>query len=81
MDDAWVAAHVCYRHLGLYAYKADLLERFARMPRGRLEEIERLEQLRVLENGYRIAVGFTEHPTIGIDSLEDAAKFEAHIAT
>jgi 3-deoxy-manno-octulosonate cytidylyltransferase (CMP-KDO synthetase) len=75
-DDAWVAAHPCYRHLGLYAYKAALLEEFARLPVGQLEEIERLEQLRVLENGREIAVGFTEDPTIGVDTPEDAEKFE-----
>ena len=77
VDDTWVMANPCHRHLGLYAYKADLLERFAKLPPGRLEQIEKLEQLRVLENGYDIAVGFTAHPTIGVDTLEDAVKFEA----
>ncbi len=76
-DDAWVRANPCLRHLGLYAYKADLLEQFARLPLGRLEQIEKLEQLRVLENGYDIAVGLTSDPTIGVDTPEDAAKFEA----
>ena len=76
VDDAWVAAHPCYRHLGVYAYKGDLLERFAKLPVGRLEQIEKLEQLRVLENGYDIAVGFTTDPTIGVDTPEDAARFE-----
>jgi 3-deoxy-manno-octulosonate cytidylyltransferase (CMP-KDO synthetase) len=76
VDDAWVAANPCHRHLGLYAYKADLLERFAKLPVGRLEQIEKLEQLRVLENGYDIAVGFTLDPTIGVDTPEDAVKFE-----
>jgi len=75
-DDAWVMANPCHRHLGLYAYKADLLERFAKLPVGRLEQIEKLEQLRVLENGYDIAVGFTADPTIGVDTPEDAARFE-----
>ncbi|MDR0901296.1 MAG: 3-deoxy-manno-octulosonate cytidylyltransferase [Opitutaceae bacterium] len=76
-DDAAVAAGNCLRHLGLYAYKADLLERFAKLPAGRLERLERLEQLRVLENGYDIAVGITQDPTIGVDTPEDAEKFEA----
>jgi 3-deoxy-manno-octulosonate cytidylyltransferase (CMP-KDO synthetase) len=76
LDDAWVAANPCYRHLGLYAYKAALLEDFAGLPPGRLEEIERLEQLRVIENGREIAVGFTDDPTIGVDTPEDAEKFE-----
>jgi len=80
VDDAWVAAHPCHRHLGVYAYKADLLERFAKLPIGRLEQIEKLEQLRVLENGYDIAVGFTADPTIGVDTLEDAVRFEQLLA-
>jgi 3-deoxy-manno-octulosonate cytidylyltransferase (CMP-KDO synthetase) len=79
IDDAWVAGHPCFKHLGLYAYKAALLDAFSRLPVGRLEEIERLEQLRVLENGRRIAVGITEDPTIGVDTAEDAGKFEAFV--
>jgi 3-deoxy-manno-octulosonate cytidylyltransferase (CMP-KDO synthetase) len=79
VDDAWVGANPCLKHLGLYAYKAALLEEFARLPAGRLEEIERLEQLRVLESGRQIAVGITEDPSIGVDTAEDAAKFEAHL--
>lgn len=76
VDDAWVAANPCYRHLGLYAYHADLLEKFAKLPPGRLEQIEKLEQLRVLENGYEIACDLTNDPTIGVDTPEDAVKFE-----
>jgi 3-deoxy-manno-octulosonate cytidylyltransferase (CMP-KDO synthetase) len=76
-DDAWVRANPCYRHLGLYAYQASLLKDFAQLPPGRLEQIEKLEQLRALENGRSIAVGFTDDPTIGVDTPEDAAKFEA----
>jgi 3-deoxy-manno-octulosonate cytidylyltransferase (CMP-KDO synthetase) len=79
-DDAWVAANPCFRHLGLYAYKAALLEDFARLPQGKLEEIEKLEQLRVIENGRDIAVGLTSDPTIGVDTLEDAEKFEEYLA-
>jgi 3-deoxy-manno-octulosonate cytidylyltransferase (CMP-KDO synthetase) len=77
VTDAWVLANPCLRHLGLYAYKAELLENFAGLPPGRLEQIEKLEQLRVLENGYDIAVGLTEDPTIGVDTPDDAVKFEA----
>jgi 3-deoxy-manno-octulosonate cytidylyltransferase (CMP-KDO synthetase) len=79
-DDAWVRNHPCYRHLGLYAYQADLLDRFASLPPGRLEQIERLEQLRVLENGGAIAVGLTDDPTIGIDTPEDADRFARALA-
>ncbi len=76
VDDAWVAENPCRKHLGLYAYKASLLEQFAKLPVGRLEQIEKLEQLRVLENGYDIAVGLTTDQTIGVDTPEDAVKFE-----
>jgi 3-deoxy-manno-octulosonate cytidylyltransferase (CMP-KDO synthetase) len=75
-DDAWVAANPCYKHLGLYAYKSAFLEDFAGLPQGRLEAIERLEQLRVIESGRGIAVGFTAEPTIGVDTPEDAMRFE-----
>lgn len=81
VDDAWIAANPCYRHLGLYAYTADLLERFAKLPPGRLEQIEKLEQLRVLENGYAIACDVTENPTIGVDTPEDAALFERSLGS
>ncbi|MCW5548170.1 MAG: 3-deoxy-manno-octulosonate cytidylyltransferase [Opitutaceae bacterium] len=79
VDDAWVQANPCYRHLGLYAYRADLLEKFAKLPPGRLEQIEKLEQLRVLENGHEIACDLTNDPTIGVDTPEDAVKFERHL--
>jgi len=75
-DDAWVARNPCYRHLGLYAYKSRLLDDFAGLPRGRLEAIEHLEQLRVIESGREIAVGLTDEPTIGVDTPEDARRFE-----
>ena len=76
VDDAWVAANPCFKHLGLYAYWADFLEKFVALPPGRLEQIEKLEQLRALENGYPIAIGVTDDPTIGVDTPEDAQRFE-----
>ena len=76
VDDAWVAVNPCFKHLGLYGYRADLLEKFATLPMGRLERIEKLEQLRVLENGYEIACEITTDPSIGVDTPEDAVKFE-----
>ena len=76
VDDAWVAVNPCFKHLGLYGYRADLLAKFALLPMGKLEQIEKLEQLRVLENGYEIACDVTDDPTIGVDTPEDAVKFE-----
>jgi 3-deoxy-manno-octulosonate cytidylyltransferase (CMP-KDO synthetase) len=76
VDDAWVAANPCFKHLGLYAYKADFLERFVTLPPGKLEMIEKLEQLRALGAGFPIAIDVTEDPSIGVDTAEDAARFE-----
>lgn len=80
VDDAWLATHPCYKHLGLYAYKAALLAEFTRMAPGRLEHVEKLEQLRILENGREIVVGVSEDQTIGVDTPEDAARFEAYLS-
>ena len=71
----------CLRHIGIYAYRAGFLRRFAKMPPGRLERIESLEQLRVLEAGFRIAVALTPEPfPPGVDTPEDLARAEAHLA-
>lgn len=68
-----------YRHLGLYAYRADFLSNFSELPPGRLEQIEKLEQLRALEHGHRIAVGITDEATIGVDTREDVEAFERYL--
>ncbi len=64
-------------HLGLYAYRAEFLERFSKLPAGRLEQIEKLEMLRVLEAGGRIQVGVTQDALLEIDTPQQAAEFEA----
>lgn len=69
------------RHIGIYAYRAGFLRRFAGMPPGRLEQIESLEQLRVLEAGFRIAVAITPAPfPPGVDTIDDLARAEAWLA-
>ncbi|MFP4260673.1 MAG: 3-deoxy-manno-octulosonate cytidylyltransferase [Opitutales bacterium] len=79
VDDAWLAAHPVYRHLGLYAYQSEFLSAFATLEPGYLEGLEKLEQLRAMEHGYRIHVGVTAEATIGIDTPEDIAAFEARL--
>ena len=70
------------RHIGIYAYRAGFLQRFAAMPPGRLEQIESLEQLRVLEAGFRIAATITPAAfPPGVDTPEDLARAEAHFAS
>jgi 3-deoxy-manno-octulosonate cytidylyltransferase (CMP-KDO synthetase) len=64
-------------HLGLYAYRRDFLLRLATLPPSPLESAEKLEQLRVLEGGCPIALGFVEEPSIGIDTPEDYRRFVA----
>jgi 3-deoxy-manno-octulosonate cytidylyltransferase (CMP-KDO synthetase) len=62
-------------HLGVYAYRRDFLLKLASMPPSPLERLEKLEQLRVLEAGYPIAVGIVDEPTVGIDTPEDYRRF------
>lgn len=71
----------CLRHIGIYAYRVGFLQRFAAMPQGMLEQLESLEQLRVLEAGFRIAAALTpEAFPPGVDTPEDLARAEAHLA-
>ncbi len=65
-----------YKHLGLYAYTAAALERFSALPPSPLEQAEKLEQLRFLENGIPIAVVETENDTIGVDTEENLRRVE-----
>lgn len=67
----WLKGHTYYKHIGLYAYKADVLKEITSLPQSSLELAESLEQLRWLENGYTIKVGVSEVETIGIDTPED----------
>jgi len=63
-----------YRHIGIYAFRADILAQISQLPQSPLEIAERLEQLRWLENGYHIQIGVTTIPTIGIDTPQDLEK-------
>lgn len=79
--EEWLEHHTFYKHIGLYAYRTDVLERITRMPQGVLERAESLEQLRWLENGLKIRVGMTHAETIGIDTPEDLKRAEAYLLT
>jgi 3-deoxy-manno-octulosonate cytidylyltransferase (CMP-KDO synthetase) len=63
-----------YKHLGIYAYRKDFLLLFSKLPKSCLEQMEKLEQLRVLENGYQIKTVVTDVETIGVDTPEDLQK-------
>lgn len=70
----WLSHNVYYKHIGMYAYRADVLQKITQLPQSMLEKSESLEQLRWIENGYRIKVGYTDMETIGIDTPEDMQK-------
>lgn len=65
-----------YRHIGLYAYRADFLKKFLAWPPTALEKAESLEQLRALSHGTRIRVAITSHTSPGVDTLEQAQQVE-----
>ena len=70
----WLGAHTFYKHIGLYAYRMDILKEITALPQSSLEIAESLEQLRWLQNGYKIKVAITNQETIGIDTPEDMEK-------
>ena len=74
----WLKSTVFYKHIGLYAYKSEVLEEITKLPQSALELAESLEQLRWIENGYTIKVGITHEETIGIDTPEDLEKALFH---
>jgi 3-deoxy-manno-octulosonate cytidylyltransferase (CMP-KDO synthetase) len=67
--------HPWLLHLGIYAYRRDFLHELTKLPPSRLEQLEKLEQLRALEAGARIQVAVVEHHSVGIDTPEDYARF------
>ncbi|MCM8797209.1 MAG: 3-deoxy-manno-octulosonate cytidylyltransferase [Candidatus Omnitrophica bacterium] len=71
---------VYYKHIGLYGYTKDFLFTYKNLPVSNLEKIERLEQLRVLENGFRIKVIETKYDTIGVDTPDDLEKVKAFLS-
>lgn len=74
--EEWLSHHTYYKHIGLYAYRAEVLAQITSLPQSPLELAESLEQLRWLENGFTIKVGISEIETIGIDTPADLVKAE-----
>lgn len=80
--DEWMGQYPFLKHLGIYAYRRDVLKEITQLPQSSLELAESLEQLRWLQNGYRIKVGLTDIETVGIDTPEDlnrAERFLGHL--
>lgn len=70
-QEEWIKQGQHFRHIGMYAYRADVLQKITQIPSAPLEQLESLEQLRWLENGLTIRVALTHHVSIGIDTPED----------
>jgi 3-deoxy-manno-octulosonate cytidylyltransferase (CMP-KDO synthetase) len=69
-----------FKHIGLYVYRRDFLLRYSALPIGPLEQLERLEQLRAIENGFRMRVVETDYESIGVDTPADLEKVRALIS-
>ena len=72
----WFGEYPFLKHLGVYAYRREVLAEVTKLPQSPLEKAESLEQLRWLQNGYRIRVGLTDVETVGIDTPEDLQRAE-----
>lgn len=73
-ETSWMAKHVFYKHIGIYAYKTEILRKISHISPSGLELAESLEQLRWLEHSYKIRMGVTEFNSYSIDTLEDLEK-------
>lgn len=79
IEREWVTKSVFYKHIGMYAYRSDILKQLTNLPQSPLEKAESLEQLRWLENGFKISVAETTTETIGIDTPQDLEKALAYL--
>jgi len=77
----WLKQHIFFRHVGIYAYRSAFLQLLTSLPESSLEKAERLEQLRVLENGYKILTIETEYESLSVDTPEDLEKINEFIRT
>jgi len=72
--ESWYRHHTYFKHFGLYVFRREFLLKFAQWNESPLEKTEKLEQLRILEHGYKIKTTITEHDSIPVDTAEDAEK-------
>lgn len=79
--EKWLESTDFFSHIGIYAYRSDVLKDIVKLPESPLERAESLEQLRWLQNGYEIRAAISDHPTIGIDTPDDLAAAERYLST
>lgn len=80
-QEEWLQKHQYYKHIGMYAYRAEILQKITALPQSKLEIAESLEQMRWLENGYTIKVAVSHTQSIGIDIPEDLQQAEEYLRT
>ncbi|MBE6206375.1 MAG: 3-deoxy-manno-octulosonate cytidylyltransferase [Rikenellaceae bacterium] len=78
--EEWLKHHTFYKHIGMYAFRSEVLRAITALHQSSLERAESLEQLRWIENGYKIGVGISDVETVGIDTPEDLARAEEFLA-
>lgn len=78
---SWLTHYPFLKHLGIYAYRKDVLRQITQLPQSSLEIAESLEQLRWLQNGFKIKVGTTDVETVGIDTPQDLERAEEFLKT
>lgn len=78
---SWLTHYPFLKHLGIYAYRKDVLRQVTQLPQSSLEIAESLEQLRWLQNGFKIKVGTTDVETVGIDTPQDLERAEEFFKT
>ncbi len=78
-EQDWLIRHMYYKHIGLYVFQREFLLKFAQMAQTPLERTEKLEQLRILENGYKIKATVTTYDSISVDTAEDLERVRAMI--
>ncbi len=79
LQQEWLAITHYWKHIGIYCFRSDFLQKFVTLPEGNLEKIEKLEQLRILEHGYPILVIKTDYSPVCVDVPGDIRKVEALI--
>ncbi len=80
-ENEWLSKQIFFKHIGMYAYRRDILKLVTALPISSLEKAESLEQLRWLENGFKISVAETQTETIGIDTPDDLQKALSYLKT
>ena len=71
---SWLSKQTFYKHIGIYAYRFDVLKQITKLPVSRLEKSEKLEQLRWLEHGFSIQTAVTQYESMSIDTPQDLER-------